>query len=171
MSESELCHPVLHYRLHSLLTSIIPAEATVPVALYSKSIYASTITRKNDIDLPSIGADGIDPELVRYHCPESVREKRWRQAHSEVWFRFYAFKGDEPFTVPADLRVPKVTDYASSFPSEYVLVVPVERPPHIVQYNNMTNGDPNLTPRYPLTEKEAVDFINIIPTFDPPWSR
>jgi len=144
----------------------IPNDSNFACALYATNLLISECSAKVLIDLPCIGADGLDPEMTRYLAPDVPFEQK-KDSYSEIEFRFYAFKNGKPWVNEADKKTPIVKRYLGSTSNDYVIISPTESPPYAIQYNGMINGDPERTPKHTLSPAEAVALGSAITHLTP----
>lgn len=119
--------------LHLDLARSIPKDARLGHVIYPDSLLLRDTGPKIPMDLPSIGADAIDAELLRLVFPSDISLDSQHSFRESIWFRFYTFRNGERWAAPEDLQVSADTKTKRPL-NEYVLVSPVESFPFIMHY-------------------------------------
>jgi hypothetical protein len=152
---------VKHFSLYQTMHDAIPSDYRYDCAIYSKTLFVSQARPRIKIQLPSIGADGIDPDIINFVAPGVPFDSRHR-VHSEIHFGFLAFLGDIPQIAPLDLnRKSRFYPFRNKL-HDYIVVSPVEAPPYVVQMVQIEHADPEQAIRHPLSPQEATDLGKVI---------
>ncbi len=158
-------HIELFRKMHGLV-AYLPDVTRIRAILYADTLTASEALPTVPIDLPSIGADGLNPDLLRYLDPKPTNTES-RTWHSGYWFRFLAFRNGEPWVAESDRGFRRACNYAEGAPHDYVLVSSPEGPPYIINYGGMINGDEAQVPRHYISPEEARAFGDAILNLTP----
>jgi hypothetical protein len=156
-------------KLHLDLVSAVPEDAKGDWVTYPDSILIKDIGPKIPVDLPSIGADAIDPEILECFTSQPVGFDEIRGVRESVLFRFYTFKDGESWVAPEDKRL-KYPFKTSRPLNDYVLISPVEAPPFIVQHLAHAHNMPNV-PKHMLSTDEAIALGEIVLDLTPKYIK
>lgn len=156
-------------KLHFDLARSIPTEASFDCVLYPNSFLIKDNEPKVPIELPTIGADAIDPDVLRFVPPLGVPIERARKTHKAIWFTFYSFRNGVGWVAEDDQHI----DYGNNGPralNEYALVSQPEGPPFIMQYHGLA-WELERTPKHPITPEEAEKFGEVVLGLTPKYTK
>ena len=152
--------------LYRSAVNAIPVDADSSWVSFPNSIWIADSKPVVEIDLPCIGADAIDPEILEFRSTDDVPLELRREDHTELWLNFYAYRNGRLWVAEADRDIPVTRDWSRPL-YEYVLIVPVEAEPYIMQYRGMHIGVPGHVPRHVPSPQEVLSLSEAITNLKP----